>query len=134
MINWNNMDTLSAYDALKSSKPIHLSAEMAGNNGAKRVKNYTVPMGAGMDFNYGARPVDDVILEKLAAFAKEAQLAEKFETLYNGAEQLYSPLCFHHHIDYERGTADHRLYPDRTGVWCKDHLLLYPDACNHGRL
>ena len=42
MINWNNMDTLSAYDALKSSKPIHLAAEMAGDNGAKRVKNYTV--------------------------------------------------------------------------------------------
>ena len=36
MIKWNNMDTLSAYDALKSSKPIHLSAEMAGDNGAKR--------------------------------------------------------------------------------------------------
>ena len=85
MINWINMDKLNTFTALEATKPIDLAAEMAGDNGAKRVKNYTVPMGAGMDFNYGARPVDDVILEKLAAFAQEAQLAEKFEALYNGA-------------------------------------------------
>ena len=58
---------------------------MRGENGATRVKTYTVPMGAGMYFNFGARPVDDAILEKLSAFAAEAQLAEKFEALYNGA-------------------------------------------------
>ena len=85
MINWNNMDALSAYTALKNAKPINLAEEMGGENGALRVKNYTVPMGAGMDFNYGARPVDDSILDMLADFAAEAQLAEKFEALYNGA-------------------------------------------------
>ena len=85
MINWNNMDALSAYTALKNAKPINLAEEMGGENGALRVKNYTVPMGAGMDFNYGARPVDDSILDMLAGFAAEAQLAEKFEALYNGA-------------------------------------------------
>ena len=85
MINWNNMDTLSAYAALKAVQPIDLRASMTGENGAQRVKIYSVPMGAGMDFNYGARPVDDAILEKLAAFAEEAQLSEKFEALYNGA-------------------------------------------------
>ena len=58
---------------------------MRGENGATRVKTYTVPMGAGMYFNFDARPVDDAILEKLSAFAAEAQLAEKFEALYNGA-------------------------------------------------
>ena len=85
MINWNNMDTLSAYAALQSVQPIDLRASMTGENGAQRVKSYSTPMGAGMDFNYGARPVDDDILEKLAAFAEEAQLSEKFEALYNGA-------------------------------------------------
>ena len=85
MINWNNMDTLSAYAALKAVQPIDLRASMSGENGAQRVKSYSIPMGGSMDFNYGARPVDDTILEKLAAFAEEAQLAEKFAALYNGA-------------------------------------------------
>ena len=84
MISWNNMDTLASYQALMSAEKVNLAAAMTGENGAKRVRNYSVPMGAGMDFNYGARPVDDTILEKLAAFAQEAQLAEKFAALYNG--------------------------------------------------
>ena len=41
-------------------------------------------MGDGLDFNFGARPVNDEILSLLAEFAKEAQLTEKFAALYNG--------------------------------------------------
>ena len=63
MITWKNMDTLASYEALKATKPINLVAAMSGESGAARVKNYTVPMGAGMDFNYGARPVDEDILK-----------------------------------------------------------------------
>ena len=84
MITWKNMDTLASYEALKATQPIDLVKAMIGENGAERVKKYTVPMGAGMDFNYGARPVDDSILEALAAFAKEQQLTEKYAALYNG--------------------------------------------------
>jgi len=84
MINWKNMDTLASYQELAKQAPVALAAVMAGENGAQRVKTYTAPMGAGLDFNYGARPVDDAILEKLAAFAKEQQLTEKFAALYNG--------------------------------------------------
>ena len=65
MINWKNMDTLAAYEELKAVRPVNVAAVMAGENGAERVKAYTAPMGAGMDFNYGARPVDDGILEAL---------------------------------------------------------------------
>ena len=85
MITWKNMDTLASYQALKATQPIDLKAEMSGENGAKRVKNYSVPMGAGMDFNFGARPVDDKILAAMKDFAAEAQLVEKFAQLYNGA-------------------------------------------------
>ena len=85
MISWKNMDTLASYHALKATQPINLKAEMSGENGAQRVKNYSVPMGAGMDFNFGARPVDDKILAAMKAFAEEAQLVEKFAELYNGA-------------------------------------------------
>ena len=84
MITWKNMDTLASYEALMAAKPINLVAAMSGENGAARVKKYTVPMGAGLDFNYGARPVDEDILKVLAAFAKEQQLTEKFAALYNG--------------------------------------------------
>lgn len=85
MIAWKNMDTLTAYQALKQAQKVDLAAAMAGDNGAQRVKRYTVPMGAGLDFNFGARPVDDAILAALAQFAAEAQLTEKFAELYNGA-------------------------------------------------
>ena len=84
MITWKNMDTLASFEALKATKPINLAAAMSGENGAARVKNYSVPMGAGLDFNYGARPVDADILAALAAFAKEQQLTEKYAALYNG--------------------------------------------------
>ena len=84
MITWKNMDALASYHALKATKPVALASVMTGENGAERVRNYTVPMGAGMDFNYGARPVDGTILAALADFAQEAQLTEKFAALYNG--------------------------------------------------
>ena len=85
MISWNNMDTLASYNGLFSAEKVNLAAAMTGENGAKRVRTYSVPMGAGLDFNYGARPVDDAVLAAIANFAQEAQLAEKFEALYNGA-------------------------------------------------
>ena len=85
MTAWKNMDTLAAYQALKTAPKVDLKAAMSGEEGAQRVRRYTVPMGAGLDFNYGARPVDDGVLAILADFAKEAQLTEKFAELYNGA-------------------------------------------------
>ena len=84
MIAWKNMDSLASFGKLQNVKPVSLAAAMSGEDGAQRVKAYTVPMGGGMDFNYGARPVDDGILSVLSEFAKEAQLTEKFAALYNG--------------------------------------------------
>ena len=84
MIYWNNMDTLQAYKVLQKAKKTNLKKVMSGNNGTNRVKSYSVPIGAGLVFNYGARPVDDYIINKLAELSSEAQLIEKFEALYNG--------------------------------------------------
>lgn len=84
MIAWKNMDTLASFEKLQNTQRVKLAAVMSGEEGAQRVKRYSVPMGAGMDFNYGARPVDDEILAALSDFAKEAQLTEKFAALYNG--------------------------------------------------
>ena len=85
MVNWKNLDTLASFEALKQVEKLNLAQAMAGENGAERVKKYTVPMGADCDFNYAARPIDDKILAALAALAKEAQLTEEYAELYNGA-------------------------------------------------
>jgi len=84
MINWNNLDTLKSYDALKKVNKVNVAEVMAGVSGAERVKKYSVPMAAGLSFNYAAKAVDDDILAALKALAEEAQLSEKFEALYNG--------------------------------------------------
>ena len=85
MIKWENLDTLTAYKELVDAEKVNIKAELSGENGASRVKRYTVPLGAGLEFNYASCPVNNIILDRLAALAKEAQLAEKFEALYNGA-------------------------------------------------
>ena len=85
MINWKNLDELKAFNDLKECAPVKLKEAMAGENGAERVKKYSVPMAGGLTFHYAAKAVDDDILAKLAALAEEAQLSEKYEELYNGA-------------------------------------------------
>jgi glucose-6-phosphate isomerase len=84
MINWKNLDTLGSFEELKKTGKVDLAAVMSGENGANRVKNYQVPMAAGMSFNYAAKAVDDSILAALSKLADEAQLFEKYEALYNG--------------------------------------------------
>lgn len=84
MMNWKNLDTLASYQELENMDKVNLAEVMSGSEGAERVKNYSVPMAAGLNFNYGAKQVDDKVLEGLAKLAKEAQLTEKFAALYNG--------------------------------------------------
>ena len=85
MINWNNLDTIQAYQELSKVAPVNLAEVMSGESGAERVKKYTVPMGEGLAFNYAAKQVDDKVLTALEKLAEETQLTEKFEALYNGA-------------------------------------------------
>ena len=85
MISWKNLDTLSAYGKLSALKNhVNLNEAMSGENGAKRVKEYSVPMGAGLHYNFAAKQVDADVLAALQALADEAQLTEKYEALYNG--------------------------------------------------
>ena len=84
MITWNNLDTLTSFKELENVERVDLVKAMAGENGAERVKNYSVPMAEGLTYNYAAKQVDDKVLAALAKLADEAQLTEKFEALYNG--------------------------------------------------
>lgn len=84
MITWKNLDTVSAYQELSKMAPVNLAEAMTGEKGADRVKKYSVPMAAGLAFNYAAKQVDDKVLEALVKLAEETQLTEKFEAVYNG--------------------------------------------------
>ncbi|MBQ4062060.1 MAG: glucose-6-phosphate isomerase [Christensenellaceae bacterium] len=84
MLDWKNLDQLNSFGELKNVKAVNIAKVMAGENGAERVKNYSVPMGKGLDFNYAARPVDEDVLAALKKLAEEAELSKKYEALYNG--------------------------------------------------
>lgn len=84
MINWNNLDTVDSYQELSKVARVNLAEAMNGENGAERVKKYSVSMGEGLVYNYAAKQVDDNVLTALAKLAEETQLVEKFEALYNG--------------------------------------------------
>ena len=51
MITWNNLDTLESFKELSNVKKVNLVEAMTGENGAERVKNYSVPMAAGLAYN-----------------------------------------------------------------------------------
>ena len=86
MIEWKNLDQLSSYQTLaKDPQRVDLPTVMKGAAGAERVSRYRIPMAAGLCYSYAAKKVDDKILSQLCALAEEAQLAEKYRELYNGA-------------------------------------------------
>lgn len=84
MISWKNLDNLDAYQELAKAERVNLVEVMTGESGAERVKKYSVPMAAGLTYNYAAKQVNDEVLASLKKLAEEAQLTEKFEALYNG--------------------------------------------------
>ena len=85
MANWKNYDELSSAKKLETVAKVDLTKVMAGEEGAKRVAKYSVPMSNGLAYNYAAKQVDDDVLNALVELAKEAELSEKFKELYNGA-------------------------------------------------
>ncbi|MBR1820966.1 MAG: glucose-6-phosphate isomerase [Clostridia bacterium] len=85
MISWKNLDTLAAFEKLSALKDsVNLAAAMSGENGARRVAEYSVPMAGGLNYNFAAKAVDGEVLAALQALADEAQLTEKYAALYNG--------------------------------------------------
>ena len=83
-MEWKNLDTLTSFEELSKVAEVDLTKVMSGENGAERVKKYSVPMAAGLTYHYAAKAVDDQVLEALKKLAEEAQLTEKFQALYNG--------------------------------------------------
>ena len=84
MVEWKNLNELSAFRELEAAARVCLPEAMSGENGARRVKTYCAPMADGMAYNYAAKAVDETVLEGLKKLAEEAQLQEKYAALYNG--------------------------------------------------
>ena len=82
MAAWKNLDTLASYGELSKLKNhVDIAKAMSGENGAERVAKYSVPMAAGLCYNYAAKEVDETVLAALEKLANEAELSEKFEEL-----------------------------------------------------
>ncbi len=85
MNQWKNLDEMTSFQQAAAAGKVDLTEAMAGEAGSERVRKYQVPMAAGLTYSYAAKQVNDEIIDCLCALAKEAQLASKFEELYNGA-------------------------------------------------
>ena len=84
MISWTNFNELKAYRALMDIDKLSLKKVLAGEEGATRVAEYSVPMSSGLAYNYAAKQVDNAVLSVLEDLSNEAQLIEKYKALLNG--------------------------------------------------
>ena len=98
MTQWKNLDTLASFGELAKVQKVNLVEAMSGQNGADRVKKYSVPMAEGLTYNYAAKQVDDQVIVSLEKLAAEAELSDKFAELYNGAviNTVENRLVLHH--------------------------------------
>ncbi|MBQ1787421.1 MAG: hypothetical protein II004_00665, partial [Erysipelotrichaceae bacterium] len=69
MVEWKNLNELSAFQELEASARVCLPEVMSGENGAQRAKTYCAPMAEGMVYNYAAKAVDETVLEGLKKLA-----------------------------------------------------------------
>ncbi|NLK46463.1 MAG: glucose-6-phosphate isomerase [Treponema sp.] len=82
MANWENADKLVAYKKMLSLKGLVSLKDVLDAN---RVKEFSVPMAAGLTYNYAAKEVNAQILAVLQELADEAELVAKFKELFEGA-------------------------------------------------
>ena len=83
-MKWENFSKLASCKTLAALTPVDVKEVMAGENGAKRVAEYQVPMSNNMVYCYASKQVDDELLAALQGLADEASLTEKYKALYNG--------------------------------------------------
>ena len=85
-MQWINFDKTASYGKLAelAKNPVDVKVAMAGENGAKRVAEYCVPMSNGLVYDFAAKQVDDALLDALQGLADEQELTDKYAALYNG--------------------------------------------------
>ncbi|MFQ3547027.1 MAG: glucose-6-phosphate isomerase, partial [Termitinemataceae bacterium] len=84
MVNFKNLDTTAAYTKLSALSEAGKKFDFRKELSAERVRRCLVPMAAGLTYSYGAKAVDDRVLQVLQELADEQQLIEKYTMLLNG--------------------------------------------------
>ena len=77
MNQWINLDQLASWQKVAQAQHVNLTQEMSGEKGLQRVKQYKVPMAAGLTFSYAAKQVDDTILKALGRRMRPAEGLKK---------------------------------------------------------
>lgn len=83
---WKNLDTCTSFTRLTQIKAPNIAEEFAGKASVERVQRYSVPMPAGMHYNYAAKQVNKAVIDALQDLADEQQLIEKYQHLLDGEE------------------------------------------------
>ena len=83
---WKNLDECSLFRDLQKAQIPDLKQWMKGDSGAYRIERYSIPMPAGLYYNYAAKQVDESVLTMLGALANEQQVKLKYERLLLGEE------------------------------------------------
>lgn len=79
-MEYKNLDQCLAFKDLKSLGKVNLKNNLT----VKRIRDYTIPAGSGLDYNYAAMPVNKEIIEKLQELCDEQELVEKYIALLSG--------------------------------------------------
>lgn len=79
-LQYKNLDTTAAYADLKSAAPYDVRTL-----DAHRVTSSSIPIAAGLTYNYGASPASTTIVQMLQNLADEQQLIDKYRSLLSGA-------------------------------------------------
>ena len=83
---WKNLDECTLFQDLQEAEIPDLTQWMKGDGGAYRIEQYSIPMAAGMRYNYAAKQVDERVLTLLDALASEQQVTVKYQMLLSGEE------------------------------------------------
>ena len=62
---WKNLDECSLFQNLQKTKTPDITQRLKGEAGAYRIEQYSIPMAAGMHYNYAAKQVDETVLSLL---------------------------------------------------------------------
>ena len=71
-ISWNNLNKLESYKKLQSLKnSVSLASALKGASGVKRVTEFSIPMSAGLTYNYAAKQVNKQIISVFKSLVKD---------------------------------------------------------------
>ncbi len=83
-MNFNNLDTVSAYKKLLTLAPEGKNFDFRRILDGKRVESCKTMMAGGLQYSWAAKPVNDGVLELFQALADETELIAKYNMILNG--------------------------------------------------